>query len=240
MKYKRSFIFIRPSTDIQFYSDTTDFVGELRAVVPHHIVISSGYQGPNIHYVSFWFPDFSDYEWFTQNLYIQGQLKLIFREAMIYAKTNRLAFCLPSVNLQNTPALGITRHWYYNIKPSHKKLYDATPEQKQALNLLTHIMTMPDSVHSATFFDFDHNIKLTENAFKGTISPDILSRRLLKMEQKLFKDYSTSKERFNQENQISSFTQIDHIDRTSSKFDLVAIQHLLPSELHTTVLDLEL
>lgn len=240
MKYKRSFIFIRPSADIAFYSDTTDFVSQLRDVIPLHIDITSGRQGHNAEYVSFWFPEFSDYEWFTQNLYITGDLKQVFRNAMIYAKTNRLAFCLPSVNLQNTPESGITRCWYYNVKPPQEKLYDATPGQKQALTLLTHIMAMPDSVHSVTIFDFDHNVKFTENAVKGNVSTDSLSRRLLKMEKRLFKDYSSGKEQFNQEHHINSFTQIDHVDRVSSKFDLVDIKHLVPDELQNLVLDLEL
>lgn len=240
MKYKRSFIFIRPSDDVAFYSDTTDFVAQLRAVVPLHIDITSGRQGHNAEYVSFWFPEFSDYEWFTENLYIAGELKQVFRNAMIYAKTNQLAFCLPSVNLQNTPEPSITRCWYYNVKPPEEKLYDATPGQKQALALLTHIMSMPDSVHSVTIFDFDHNVKFTENAVKRSVAADTLYRRLLKMQRNLFKDYSTSKDQFNQEHHINSAIRIDQIDRTSSKFDLTAIEHLLPNELRDIVLDLEL
>ena len=60
------------------------------------------------------------------------------------------------------------------------------------------------------------------------------------MEKRLFKDYSTGKDQFNREHHIDSFTQIDHVERISSKFDLVAIKHLVPVELQNLVLDLEL
>lgn len=240
MKYKRSFIFTRSDSDTAFYSDTTDFVAELRNVIPLHINITTGRQGNNSEYVSFWFPEFSDYDWFTENLYISGELKQVFRGAMIYAKTNRLAFCLPSVNLQNTPESEITRCWYYNVKKPEEKLYDTTPGQKQALALLTHFMSMPDSVHSVTIFDFDHNVKFTENAVKGSVSKDSLHRRLVKMEREFFRDFTKSKDQFNQIHNVNSLMHIDRISRTSSNFDLEAIKQFVPIEMKNLVLNLEL
>jgi hypothetical protein len=240
MKYKRSFIFIRQDSSTDFYSDTTDFVSQLRAVIPDHVKITSGRQGANVEYVSFWYPEFSDYEWFTQNLYISGDLKLVFRNAMVYAKTNRLAFCLPSINLQNTPAASITRSWYYNIKSPEEKLYDATPGQKQALNMLTKIMSWPDSVHSVTIFDFDHNLKFTEQAVTGNVSAFDLNCRMLRMERSVFKDYSSTKQEFNKEHNIKSYMHTDHIGRISSRFDLEAIKDLVPIAMQDLVLDLEL
>jgi hypothetical protein len=240
MKYKRSFIFTRPNSGTEFYSVTTNFIDQLRAVIPNHINITSGYQDKDSEYVSFWFPEFEDYHWFTQNLYIKGELKQVFRNAMIYAKTNRLAFCLPSVNLQNIPANKITRWWYCNVKAPEEKLYDTTPAQKQALELLNCFMSMPDSVHSVTIFDFDHNVKFTESAVKSNVNPNQLRRRLLNIERDAFKEFRSTKDSFNQEHNVNSFTDIDCISRIGSDFDLTVIKDVVPIEMQNLVFNLEI
>lgn len=240
MKYKRSFIFIRPDYQTAFYSDTVDFISQLRAAIPTQIEITSGNQNLNCYYVSFWFPELQDYDWFTENLYINGELKLIFRNAMIHAKTNRLAFCLPSVNLQNTPVKKFTRCWYYHVKQSEEKFYDATPGQKQALKLLTHIISMPESIHSVTIFDYDHNIKFTENALLSSISEDSLRRRFYRMQQRLFPTFTDERQKFNLEHRIDNLTVVDSISRLSSKFTLDPIRNILPDQLKDLVIDLEL
>jgi hypothetical protein len=240
MKYKRSFIFIRPNEQSMFYTETTDFVNQLRKIIPNNIDITLSYQEQNIVCISFWFPELSDYDWFTENLYIQGELKNIFKSAMIYAKTNQHAFCLPSINLQNFPTDFITRYWYYNIKQPMEKFYDATPGQKQALKLLSGIMHLSESVHSITIFDYDHNVKFTENAVVGTVSTKDFQKILLDLKRKKFNDYVSSKRTFNHEHNVVNSSDIGQVHRNGVKFNVQPISYFLPDSLKNFTLDLTL
>lgn len=239
-KYKRSFIFIRQSSSVKFYSETVDFIGQLKNVVPNHIKITTTKQNENIEFISFWFPEFEDYKWFTENLYISGELKLIFRNAMIYTKANKFAFCLPSINLQNKATNSFTRYWYYYLKSPEEKFYDTTPGHKDTLKLLTYIVGMPECLHSTTIFDFEHNLKFTEDAILDTVSIKGLHRRFFRMYKRILPEYMQARQEYNQLHNIKYDADIDTVTRLSSTFDLSVIKNLLPEKLNSLILNLEL
>lgn len=239
MKYKRSFVFVRENTSTAFYSDTTNFLHQLRSIMPPSIAITAGRHGNDTEYISFWFEEFADYDWHTDNLYVSGDLKAVFRQAMIYAKQHRLAFAMPSVNLQNTPTKGITRWWYYNLKPLEEKFYDSTPGQKQALQLLTNFMALPCSVHSVTVFDYDHCFKYTENAVTPDITVQNFEKKLNRLRLEHFEQFKSDKDVYNVAHRIRSHTQTDCVDRTSSDFNLEPVKNIVPANFANFVLNLE-
>lgn len=239
LKYKRSFIFFKDTSSTAELLSVAqpDIVSKLRLVVKDDIQITHT-KWEHKEQFSFWFSDFDQYEWFTENLYIKGPLKDIFKGMMIYAKQNQFGFCLPSVCIDNITATERNAVWYVNNKPDNVKPYDATAGQKRALDILTGIMSHPNVMYSVTLFDYQHNFKYTENAFTTVVSVKGIQHYHDILSENFFPEYAAEKKEYNDYNSIQEIFGHVEGEVNTSTFSIQSVDTSVTKDVFDLRLDL--
>jgi hypothetical protein len=168
MKYamKRSQIFIRPDTSVPFHTqvDTEwfDRIKETTKEFTDDCQVEMEYVGDRFLRVHFWLPELEDYLRMTDCLYVRGQVKEVFKDAMRHTKKNRIAFAMPSWHMNKRTEDGVyIKEWYTNKKtrPDTKFIEEVKDTIEDRMYAFKGYMSLDDCVMNCGVYDYDHNIK---------------------------------------------------------------------------------
>lgn len=168
MKYamKRTQIYIRPDASVPFHTDvdTTwfDRIKETTKEFSDDCLVEMDTIGDRYLRVHFWLPELADYLRMTDCLYVKGQVKEVFKDAMKHTKNNKIAFAMPSWHMNKRNANGIyVKEWYTNKKtrPDSKFLEEVKDTLEDRMYAFKGYMSLPDCIMNNAVYDYEHRIK---------------------------------------------------------------------------------
>jgi hypothetical protein len=234
----RKFYYIRPTgVDVPFYhqemnpSYEEDMLNIVKDIHPD-LTFFHGVMNERIEYFILRQP-YDDPDLFktvTHNLYFEGKLKERFKDSMRYTKQKEFAF-----------GLGTNRHGHgevseydlwegYYVKPSDKKLIDATPHQKQALHVYDLTVVHPCFNYQINFFDYKHNLKYVQARLIG-----MTKEAYMRFDDECVKIFPSFKDEKNAYNEESGIIHADffqrHLTNNIQSFTTTRVNKYLPSDL---------
>jgi hypothetical protein len=165
-KMKRSQVYIRPSTDIPFHTELDptwiDRIRESTKEFSDDCQVDMEYIGNKFLKVNFWLPQLEDYLRMTDSLYVKGEVKEAFKDAMKHTKSNRIAFAMSSWHLDKRNESGLyVKEWYTNKKtrPESKFLEEVKETLDDRMYAFRGYMSLPDCIMNSAIYDYDHKTK---------------------------------------------------------------------------------
>lgn len=163
---KRSMVFIKSDLSIPFHTEVDvdwikkaqDSTGEFS----DNCKVTSEVIGDKYLKVDFWLPELQDYITMTDCLYVKGTLKEVFKDAMRWAKPNRMAFAMSSWHLNKRNITGeYIKEWYTNKKTrSDSKFFEESRDTLvDRMVAFKGYMSLDDCVMNCALYDHDHNVK---------------------------------------------------------------------------------
>lgn len=168
MKYtmKRTQIYIRPDASVPFHTevDTSwfDRIKETTKEFSDDCLVEMDTVGDRYLRVHFWLPELADYLRMTDCLYVKGQVKEVFKDAMRHTKKNRIAFSMPSWHMNKRNENNIyVKEWYINKKtrPGTKFLEEVKDTLEDRMYAFKAYMSLEDCIMNNAVYDYDHSIK---------------------------------------------------------------------------------
>ncbi len=107
---------------------------------------------------------------FTEAIYLQGEIKDLFKHTMIYAKKNNFAFYSPTTNLNHffigeTNPARLKRNFFIEIKNSSQKFHATTAQHKAAIPLYSELLGLEHTICVSAFYSFEDNIRHVQTLF---------------------------------------------------------------------------
>jgi hypothetical protein len=214
MKYtmKRSQVYIRPNTSVPFHTeaDTTwlDRMKETTKEFSDDCHVDMKYIGDRYLQVNFWLPELEDYLRMTDCLYVKGQIKEVFKDAMRHSKPNRIAFAMPSWYMNKRTADGVyVKEWYTNKKTREdsKFLEEVKETLEDRMTAFKGYMSLKDCVMNCAVYDYDHRIK--HSYFLYTKRDEETEREIDVLRQTASMNYKYKRE-FNEQQGVEAMIRI--------------------------------